>query len=120
MGGLDGRGPGLPRVPFLCLSCLSATWLHLGLCVLGQTHVARQQVRDEVQDPRLHTCWGVKPELPGLRYLAPSLHTHFQYHCPSAGHSLLPEQVYKIKHHLLMSEGLVGGPQSLSPALSLR
>lgn len=60
--------------------------------------------------------------LPGLSYLTPSLHTHFQYHCPSAGHSLLPEQVYeyKIKHHLLMSEGLVGGPQSLSPALSLR
>lgn len=53
-----------------CLSCLSPMWLLLGLCMLGQVHMARRQVTDEVQEPlscgetrpEVTCCW---PELPG-------------------------------------------------------
>lgn len=94
----------------LGLSHLPAPWLLLGLCVLGQVHMARQQVKDKIQRPQ--TCWGARPELTGLAHVpapltsVPAFTCTFQHYCPlQVAHCCLN----RYTKHLLISGGPVAG-----------
>lgn len=93
----------------LRLSCLPAPCLLLGLCMLGQVHVARQQVKDKVQKPQ--TCWGARSEVLSPLTSVLAFTHNFQHYCPS---QVTHCSLNRYTKHPLMSGGPVAGahPQS--------